>query len=233
MSIDPRPPSCTIDGETRKMKAFREVTLTTRRLDDYGIVETLKAFADASPHWSFMEKESTEYTHRVGTPGCMIILSTRNTGGYPAVGIVKRKDGEYYVANVVPGIPGALSMAQYNEIADRFVADFRIFLRESGAPLLISITRGELELEKIITSAKAREYFHRYLLLYPRSRHAADVERLDAFICALSKYSRKAIPFDRFERYLREDLSWDEQDARWCRERVETGCEILRVNKRF
>jgi hypothetical protein len=75
--------------------------------------------------------------------------------------------------------------------------------------------------------------FERYLNLFPKSYHPNDIERLDIFICAVSRFCRKRIDLYRLKRYLIEDLDWDYKDAEWCFDRIETGLEILKVNKKF
>lgn len=36
-----------------------------------------------------------------------------------------------------------------------------------------------------------------------------------------------------FKQYLVEDQHWTQENAKWCRNRIDVGLEILKVNKQF
>ena len=55
----------------------------------------------------------------------------------------------------------------------------------------------------------------------------------DLFICAASRYCKKKIDSELIEQYLVEDLKWSPEDAKWCRNRINIGLDILKVNKKL
>ncbi len=94
-------------------------------------------------------------------------------------------------------------------------------------------------LKEIITGQKTRYFFDNYLKPLciwssnpPYIKHTKDVQRLDKFICAASRF-RSKINISELERYLIENLAWSTENAYWVRQRIETGLEILNLNKKF
>lgn len=121
------------------------------------------------------------------------------------------------------------------EYAKRFVCDFREFLKiKHCRKIKVSFAkRKKLKLEDIIPGNKTRKYFELFLNAYPLSHHPADIQRLDIFICALHRYSRKKIDLDLLHVYLFNVLKWPEEECTSCCKRINTGCEILKMNKKF
>jgi hypothetical protein len=213
------------------MRVHREVHLKSGRLADEQIVEVLRRFGQQVTGWSFMQNESEEYSRHMGAPSCMLVL---HDGQFqPAVALTKKREGVYYVANIVPGESDHIPMTEYSTLARRFTEDFRRFARSEGIPISISVSDDNAGLTAIIPSPKARQFFERYLHGYPTSYHPNDIKRLDIFICAASRYCRRDIELDRLQTYLVEDLKWSAKDARWCRDRIEAGLDLLQVNRRF
>jgi hypothetical protein len=94
-------------------------------------------------------------------------------------------------------------------------------------------------LQEIIKSPKTRQFFENYLnplCIWGSSpryiKHPKDVQRLNRFICAVSRF-RSKINISELERYLIEDLAWSIKNAHWVRQRIEIGLEILKANKNF
>lgn len=111
-----------------------------------------------------------------------------------------------------------------------------------GADRAISIMRYASEqkrLKQIIKGKKTRQFFENYVNLLclwassPRYiKHPKDIQRLDRFICAVSRFGSK-INISELERYLIHDLAWSTENAHWVRQRIETGLEILNISKNF
>lgn len=213
------------------MKVHQEVYLKSKSLTADEIVDAFRRFAQQTTGWTFMDEQSEDYTRHVGSPSCMLLLDDSHFD--PAVGLTEKTDSVYYVANIVPGKAGHIPMMEYNALAKRFAVDFRRFARSKKVPISVLLSNEDAGLKDIIPSPKVREFFERYLLAYPTSYHAKDIERLDVFVCAASRYCRKRVDLDRLQRYLIEDLNWSAKDAQWCRDRIETGLDILAVNRRF
>jgi hypothetical protein len=96
----------------------------------------------------------------------------------------------------------------------------------------LDLSEKDIGLQEIISSPKARGFFEKYLNL-ALSYHPNDIERLDFFICAASRFCRKSIDIEYLERYLIEDLDWPKEDAKWCCNRIQIGLDILKVHKKF
>jgi len=214
------------------MKAFREILLNVKGFTDNQIVNLLKSFCNSLESYEFMDKESGDYSRNINGRG-YIIYSLRTPDTEPAaIAIAEKTERSLYVSNIVPKEKSKLSMSEYNAIALRFYNNFRPFLWKLKSPVKLSISDETIGLDKIIPGKKTRQYFERYLALYPLSFHPLDIERLDFFICALKKY-RSKVNLHYLQGYLIENLSWNEKDARWCINRIETGLDILEANMKF
>ncbi|MDF2388430.1 hypothetical protein JMG10_43815 [Nostoc ellipsosporum NOK] len=125
-------------------------------------------------------------------------------------------------------------MLEYNALLRLFKQDFQVFLK-SGKYKSISfkLSNEDIGLNEIISSPKARDFFEKYLCFSPQSYHPNDKERLDYFICAASRYSKKKINSELIEQYLIDDLNWPPENAKWCRKRIDVGLEILEANKKL
>jgi hypothetical protein len=165
------------------------------------------------------------------SPSCTIQLD--DVHYYPAFAITCTNNGICDIANITPLKTEQILMAEYNSLSVKFVKDLRSFMSKNKIKISVSLSKEDIGLDSIISNQKLRMLFERYLKLFPKSYHPNDIERLDMFICAASRFSRKRIDLYRLKRYLIEDLNWDYKDAEWCFDRIETGLEILKVNKRF
>jgi hypothetical protein len=126
-----------------------------------------------------------------------------------------------------------MPMLEYNALLRRFYQDFKKFINSGIQNISIEISKEDIGLNEIISSSQARERFERYLGCSPQSYHPNDLERLDLFICAASRYCRKKIDTELIEQYLVQDLKWSSENAKWCRNRIDVGLKILEVNKKF
>lgn len=208
-----------------------EVLLKSGKLTVDQIIQALRDFTYSSNCWTYMPEESAKYTSLVGYPACMIMLDDKEV--CLIVAVAKNENGTYYVSNIIPKESGSLLPTEYNKIAKRFAESVEDFTRKSHVPLRVSLLIETLDLKHIISSPIARKSFDQYLAMYPRSYHPADIRRLDMFVCVASRLCRKPINLDKLEAYLRVKLQWSDEDSRWCRQRIETGFEILRINKKF
>ncbi|MDZ8259188.1 hypothetical protein [Nostoc sp. ChiQUE01b] len=125
-------------------------------------------------------------------------------------------------------------MLEYNNLLRRFKQDFQAFLSSGQfSNISIKLSNEDIGLNEIISSSKTRDSFERYLRFSPQSYHPNDIERLDCFICAASRYCKKKINSELIKQYLIEDLNWPPENANWCHSRLDIGLEILKVNKKF
>lgn len=222
------------------MKVDREVHLKLNSLTNEEFIEILRQFTLKVDGWSFIDDQSKEYTLYIGFPSCVIqLLDKENANVFFCITFHSNKI--YYISHIqtLPEIKKSSEYKglshEYNSFLERFVKDFRNFVRNQNKAksMSISISKENIGLDDIISSSKVRKLFERYLSIFPNSFHPTDLERLDIFICAVSKYCRKNINLDYIRGYLIEDLNWSDEDAQRCYNRIKTGLEILKVNKKF
>jgi hypothetical protein len=211
------------------MKRPREVRLISASHSAHQILETALEFskevAGWEPHEMGLVEESVTAAH------CMII-STASPAAGVAVYAEHLNKHAVHVTNIVPRDKSELTLSEYNLKACVFVDAFRKFLRSKRIGIKIQLTEEERGLDAAIPGKQCRKWFTRYLHGYPLSYHPDDIENLDLFICALHRYSRKSDP-DAIAQYLVSDLRWKLSDATFVQERIRTGLDILRANKRF
>jgi len=208
------------------------VQFSTKNLSDGEICSILINFANHSKNYTYLEKQSKEYTAATQDPSC--IIAYENSKG--CVGYAITKSGaKYSLENIVPRESGFIPPDIASEYAKTFVCDLRKFLKGNTCNnMKVSLSRRKkLKLKDAIPGKKTRNYFERYLNGYPLTHHPADIQRLDVFICAAHRYSRKAIDIDLLYTYLCNALKWPEEESKWCCNRIETGLKILKVNKKF
>jgi hypothetical protein len=148
-----------------------------------------------------------------------------------------KRPNTFYVANIVPRDCFQLTIAEYNSIGLDFARDFRKWLKKSSFDGSVNCTNANKTLADIIPGEKCREYFERYLkssIWDPSAlpSHLSDIEKLDVFICALVRYGAE-VHSDEIERYLIADQKWKPADAAWVRARIDTGLDVLKVDRRF
>lgn len=209
----------------------KELTLKGRNKNAADLVQTIKEFCAASSDYVYLTKQSKDYQRGINSVCCMIADAT--SAVYPGLAFAASGDTSLYLANIVPKNVSQIFINEYNEIASRFAESFGQFVKEHKLGIRIVTTSDELTLAAAIPGKKTREFFTRFLALHPTSYHRCDIARLDTFICAAFRYCRKNIDVDRLRRYLVEILKWEQKDANWCCDRIETGLDILRVNRRF
>jgi len=214
------------------MKAFREILIRVKDLPDREIAELFRAFCNSSNYYEFLANKSADYSNNIDGRG-YIIYSLRTPDTEPAdIAIAEKTERSLYLSNIVPKEKSRLTMSEYNAIALKFFNEFKTFLRRLKSLVELTISNEIIGLNKIIPGEKTRKYFERYLAAYPLSFHPLDIERLDFFICALKKYHSK-VNLQYLKEYLIYDLSWNEKDASWCINRIETGLDILEANMKF
>jgi GR25 family glycosyltransferase involved in LPS biosynthesis len=208
------------------------VKFSTKNLSDEEIYNILIDFANHSKNYTYLQKQSKEYTAAMKAPS--FIITYENNKGCVGYAITK-KGAKYSLENIVPRKSGFIPPDIASEYTKTFVYDLRKFLKGNACDnMKVSLSKKKkLKLKDSISGKKTRNYFERYLNNYPLTHHPADIQRLNVFICAAHRYSRKAIDTDLLYAYLCNNLKWPEEEAKWCCSRIKTGLEILRVNKIF
>jgi hypothetical protein len=213
------------------MKTYIDVLITSRYEDPHDFILVMKGFGDHVMGWEFLAAQSEEYASLTGEPSCALLkVGNRHS---PAVVITVKRDNTFYIANIVPKENGEMSMTEYNEVVKQFAVDVNKYAKTHRLKLEIKTTHEYIGLQEIIGGAKTRELFERYLNLFPTSYHPLDIERLDKFICAVSRYSRRKVRLELLRGWLIAEKKWSEEDASRCVSRIEIGLSILKVNRRF
>lgn len=218
------------------MQRYRDLRITSQSLDENGIIRLIELFAQSTPGWAFPKEKSHEYSSLCTGPSCCLIHEPTTL---PRAAIhfteykTRKKPNGIYVPNIVPLDRSSMSMCEYNGIALKFARELRMRAKQELASIRIVLTKPAACLRDIIGSKIAWKLFQHHVRLFPESNHPNDIGRLDAFICALSRYSRHKIDLDAFEHLLSEELGWLESMASRCRNRVEIGLDVLAANRGF
>ncbi|MBO1051902.1 MAG: hypothetical protein HEQ25_07855 [Dolichospermum sp. DET73] len=213
------------------MKAYQELNLKLKEVSDSEFIDIIINFTQQVKNWTYLEKESKKHIEETGNPSCILFLDDDHHK--PNFLITKRKDQFYYIGNIFNSQHGYIPMLEYNALLRHFYQDFKGFIDSNIHKISIEISKEDIGLQEIISSPKAREFFEKYLIFLPLSYHPNDIERLDSFICAASRFCKKSIDIEYLKRYLIEDLNWTKDDAKWCCNRIEIGLAILKVHKKF
>jgi hypothetical protein len=199
------------------METYIEVLFTSKYKDQLDFIKVLKEFGNHSTKWEYLEDQSKVFASMTGEPSCSILWKGNK---YTTIAITIKRGNVFYITNIVPKESVRLSIMEY------YIKNYRV-------KATVKITKEEIGLQEIITGEKSRYLFERYLSQFPTSYHPLDIVRLDAFICNVSRFSKKQIDFDLLKSWLIEENGWSEKDASWCVERIGVGLDILKVNKKF
>ena len=166
-------------------------------------------------------------------PHCVVLYTQRKPVACVAV-VTNPEAPETSVrlTNVFPGECGHIPPTEYNSIVERFLKDFRAFLRKNKIVITSKLTKFKLSLETAIPSAKCRALFQSYLSQFPLTCHPCDIDNLDQFICAAHRYQAK-IDTDALVSYLTEQRNWPEPAANIVLQRILVGSSILRAYTRY
>jgi hypothetical protein len=216
------------------MKRHRDATVTSKAHDASELARYIESFARASAGWKFPAKKSAEYEASCGKPSCCIVTASK-TLPRAAIHLTAPKEDARSLAavNIIPLAASYLCVDEYNAVLTSFAIDLRLHSRVDGVPIKVALSKADIRLSDIVTSNVARKLLRSYLALHPLSHHPLDIQRFDAFTCAVFRYMRKPFDLDAFQTLLAEELGWSAKNAAWCRQRVEVGLDVLAVNKRF
>lgn len=213
------------------MRTYVEVLIVSSYGDPAVFIDALRQFAASVEGWQYLETQSKDYATATGEPSCAILRMKSSHS--PALAITRKYGSTFYVANIVPRESSGMSMQEYNQVASAFAKELRRYAKSIGLRMAVNATSGLIGLKEIISGKKCREMFERYLNLHPTSYHPMDIERLDAFICCLSRHARKSADLELLRGWLIEENNWSSKDASWCVERIDVGLSILRVNRKY
>ncbi len=222
------------------MKAHVEIQIRLNLGDGETLHDVLRQFACDSKVWAFPQAESETYQKHIGGEGGYLVCQPGKGIKRALVAIATsraKRPNTFYVANIVPRDCFQLTIDQYNAIGLAFARDFQKWLKKSPFGGSVHCTNENKTLADIIPGEKCREFFERFLKcsIWDSSSlptHPSDIEKLDVFICALFRYGSE-VSLDEIEKYLIVDQKWKTADAAWVRTRINTGLEVLKMNRRF
>jgi len=141
------------------------VQFSTKNLSDYEIYSILINFAKHSKNYTYLEKQSKEYTDFVQVPSCCIEYQNDRECIFYAI---TKSDKTYTIENIVPCESGFIPTDVALEYAKTFVCDLRKFLKGNNCNnMKVSLSRRKkLKLKDVITGKTTRHYFERYLNSY-------------------------------------------------------------------
>lgn len=215
------------------MKRHRDVTVSSFSLDAANLARYIERFAQSAAYWEFHAEQSHAYEVTCGEPSCCVVATALPESARAAVFLTKSGPRSLRTTNIVPLESYKLDVDQYNTLAVRFTKSLRKQVAADQQEIRVSVSKGTLSLNEVVTGKCPTLFFRQYIGAYPLSWHPSDVDRLDKFICALARYSRKNFDLDAFEHLLIEELEWSSSDAARCRSRVEVGLEVLAAYKKF
>lgn len=213
------------------MKTYIEVSIVSQYEDQNDFINALRAFGSVADGWQYLEDQSKTYGSATGEPSCVILRVA--DGHVPAVAMTIKSGNTFCLANIVPKVSRRMTTEEYNRVARGFAHDLREYAKNAGLRLTVKSKSPKVDLRRIISGRKCREQFERYLNLYPTSYHPLDIERLDAFICCLSRYAKKHVDLELLKGWLRQEKGWSEKDSAWCANRINVGLSVLKANRSY
>jgi hypothetical protein len=214
------------------MKRHRSLTVSSSTPETADLARFIEASVQRTPNWECPVDKSREYEKLCGAPSCCVVTDEPGLQR-SAVHLSEHRPGSLRLTNIVPLILYELDIDQYNAVASAFARMLRSQARADKRDLRVSLTKDTIRLDDVVTGKYPARFFRQFLAAHPLSGHPSDVDRLDKFICSVSRFSKKAFELDAFQSLLVEELNWPEEKAHWCRSRVEIGLEVLAAYKRF
>lgn len=217
------------------MKTHVEIKIRLRQIPDGGLHQVLRTFVQQTEGWEFPAEQSEDYQQHNGSNAGFAVCLPRGELQFAAVAIAnldKKHANSFCVPNIVPRACSSLTVDQYNAVGVAFSTDFRSWLKRSSIPGAVEVVGPNRVLADIIPGEKTRGFFEAWLHTPTPVSHPSDLNALDRFICHLFRHQGKTRTWE-IEPYLVHDLQWKPETARWVVARIETGLELLRVNRKF
>jgi hypothetical protein len=217
------------------VKTHVEIKIRLKRRPSGGLHEILCAFVERSEGWEFPKVESEDYQrHHDGETGFVVCLRKRDLE--PAAIAIANLDpkhpNSFRVPNIIPRECSSLTLDQYIAIGLAFVNDLRNWFQRSQFCGDVEVVGPIKTLADIIAGEKSRGFFEAWLHTPTPTSHPSDLYQLDRFICHLFRH-RGATRIWEIGYYLIQDRAWKPETARWVVSRIETGLELLRVDRSF
>lgn len=217
------------------MKAHVEIKIRLAQVPKEGLHKILRDFADQTEGWRFKKEQSEDYKlHHGSDAGFVMCVDKKGleAASVALANIERKHPSTFYLTNIIPQERSHLSVDQYNAVGLAFVDEFRRWLRIGTFQGTVDIIGPNRTLKEIIPGNKSRAFFEAWLHSPTPTSHPSDIRMLDRFICHLFRHRGKTRTWE-IEPYLVHDLGWSPNTARWVVLKIETGLELLRVDRKF
>jgi hypothetical protein len=217
------------------LKTHVEIKIRLRRIPEGGLHKILRDFADNTEGWHFPNENSEEYQRHHGSDAGFVACLEKAGLERSAIAVAnldRKHPNTFEVPNIVPRECSSLTLDQYNAIGLAFANEFRRWLKQSHLRGSLQILGPTKTLADIIPGEKSRKFFEAWLHTPAPTSHPSDLNVLDRFICHLFRH-RGTTRIWEIESYLVEDKGWRPEIARWAARRIETGLDLLRVDRKF
>ncbi|WP_077343672.1 hypothetical protein [Pseudocolwellia agarivorans] len=213
------------------MQIFAEVDIRSKK-DTLSIINDLREFSSLQSDWVFDEEKSKSYSLALPESiGCVFTYSY--DGQLHGIALSEVKAKHIQISNITPEKSCRISTKEYNEIATAFYKTVKEWNKQKKKQLKLSISNINPELSEIITAKIPRKAFESYLNNHPLSYHPNDISRLNKFICAVARYSRKNINWEHVGKFLVEQHGWSMENVNTCLNRINIGLEVISEYKRY
>ena len=217
------------------MKAHMEIRVRLNLSISVTLHDVLSRFARRTKGWKYPAKQSKHYERGNGGQAGFAVCDSVEGLEHATVALANvdpRHPLSFRVTNIIPRNCSSLTLDQYNAIGLAFARQFGSWLRTDRIGGTVKTVGPSKTLADIIPGEKSRRLFEAWLRTPTPLSHPSDLYVLDCFICHLFRHPGAVRTYE-IESYLVQDRDWKLEIARWVVARIETGLELLRVDRRF
>ena len=217
------------------MKAHIEIRVRLNLNNGVTLHDVLSRFARKTKGWKYPAKNSKDYECLHGGSAGFAVCDSVEGLEPSAVALANldpKHPHSFRVTNIIPRTCSSLTLDQYNAIGLAFARQFASWLRTNRPGGTVKTVGPSKTLADIIPGEKSRRLFEAWLHTPTPLCHTNDLYVLDCFICHLFRHPG-AIRTYEIGSYLVQDRDWKPEIARWVVARIETGLELLRVDRKF
>jgi hypothetical protein len=217
------------------MKAHIEIRVRLNPNNGDTLHDVLSRFARKTKGWKYPVRQSKDYERRHGSQAGFAVCDSVEGLERAAVALANldpRHPSRFRVTNIIPRSCSSLTLDQYNAIGLAFARQFASWLRTTRFGGTVKTVGPSKALVDIIPGEKSRKLFEAWLHSPTPLSHPSDLYVLDCFICHLFRHPGAVRTYE-LESYLVQDRDWKPGTARFVVARIETGLELLRVDRKF
>ena len=112
------------------MNVFSEVEIQSKAGTGF-LLDKFIEFATNSTNWIYDEAKSNMYSENLlDSKGCILIY--KKSKFIPGFAFYEKKEGFFYIANIVPKEIGRIPLQEYNALSRKFYDDFKKWKKEKN-----------------------------------------------------------------------------------------------------